>query len=143
MVWAIKTLWIQHNKGRKFPIIIIITFFMDKSSRDTSICKVTALYCFIGILSHTTDVLKTSASYFSCFGFNLCCHRFHCNRSFLDTKLYSCPSHKKSQQMSKSITIPKYMTLFYYHCKLCLRWYLMAFQHYFSSRELTRFDKRV
>lgn len=88
---------------RKFPIIMIILFFMDKASRDTSICKVTAMYCFISILSHTTDLLKTLAS---CFGFSLCCHSFHCNRSFLDTKLYSCPSHKKSQQMRKSIIIP-------------------------------------
>lgn len=97
MVWAIKTLWIQHNKGRKFPIIIIITLFINKSSRDTSNSKVTAMHCFISILSHTTDVLKTSASYFPCFVFNLCCHSFHCNRSFLDTKLYSCPSPKKNQ----------------------------------------------
>lgn len=81
---------------RKFPIIVMISFFMNKASRDTSISKATALYCFISILSHTTDLLKTSVSYFPCFGFSLCCHSFHRNRSFLDTKLYSCPSHRKT-----------------------------------------------
>lgn len=79
---------------RKFPIIV--SFFIDKALRDMPISKVTALYCFISILSHTTDLLKTSTNYFPCFGFSLCCHSFHCNGYFLDTKLYSCPSHKKT-----------------------------------------------
>lgn len=49
---------------RTFPIIMIISFFTDKASRDTTFSEVTALYCFTGIVSHTTDLLKTLTSYF-------------------------------------------------------------------------------
>lgn len=75
------------KRVKKFPIIMIISFFTDKALRNTSVSKVTASYCFISILHHTTDTLKPSASYFPWFGFSLCCHSFHFNRSFLDTKL--------------------------------------------------------
>lgn len=79
---------------RKFPITMIISFFIDKAPRHTLIPKVTVLYWFISILSHTTELLETSASYFPLFGFSLCCHNFQCNRSFLDTNLYSHPPQK-------------------------------------------------
>lgn len=79
---------------RKFPITIIISFFIDKAPRHMLIPKVTVLYCFISILSHTTELLETWASYFPLFGFSLCCHNFQCNGLFLDTNWYSHPPQK-------------------------------------------------
>lgn len=83
---------------QKFPNTMITSFFMDKSPRHTPIPKVTALYCFISILSYTTELLEIWASHIPSFGFRLCCHNFQYNRSLLDTNLYSCPPQKKRKK---------------------------------------------